>query len=517
MKMPRRRVSPARLEKASAELFSGLGLGGNPEEQETVLGHLRTIYRGVAPVNFRSSIQRGRLCEAIADRLDEMPAAVRAMEAGQATALLYKLVLLLRDTWGDEDTPEWPESDLEVATHKKDPKSKPGALGKAVKKIQQWIRQKSQPESARPQASNWRAQREAEAEAERGQQEAVPQAQAAISEEKGLTEPEEKPAGQPAEEQEEGPATEPAEEAEEEPATKPAEESTEDPTEEPAEKPAIRRRFNVGFGEMMRLERLSRARGDPQVETEPTENTANKRKWASVEDDVEEEPRREAQRRRTASPSEQGEPRATPGLSAGKKRRRPESDNESDRGAQRRRLGTPPLPPPPPPEEPAEEELSSSRFLTPWMSSSGSGEPDTPSAPPRRRRPGTPPLPPPPPPAEEPAEEELSSSRFLTPWMSSSGSAEPQTPPPPSRTREEVENQAPPPPPSPPPAPRRIPPWRVQRPLQTQRPLPPLRPGESIFSAWTRTLDDRPHAAYLRYREWQWRQWRRTRRNPRDP
>lgn len=342
-KLTRRRSSPAQLEKESAKLFSSLGLGDHPEEQQSVLGHLRSIFRGVAPVNFRSSIQRGRLCDAIADRLDEMPTLVRGMEPDQAVGLLYKLVLLLRDTWGVKDV-EWPDSDQDLANHKRDSKSKSGALGKAAKKIQQWIRQKTQHEEyASSQVSERGAQYEAERSGHEEAQEAAQEPAAPAAEEpeeepatKPAEEPEEERAAtaaegpeeelatKPAEEAQEEPATEPAEEPEEELATKPAEEPKMEPVTEPAEeheeepatKPAeeadpidkptgnsaeereqqaprrYRNRY-VGLGEMMRLAR-KRARAGPLVEPESTgTTTSKKRKWACVEGGVEDdEPRR---------------------------------------------------------------------------------------------------------------------------------------------------------------------------------------------------------------------------------
>lgn len=163
-----RRASASRPGEASADIFSALGLGDSVEEQKDVLSHVRSIYNAMAPVNFRSSTQRRDLRQAIVDRMDRMPPAVQEISSDKAEELLYRLVQLLRTTWGGGSAMEWPDSEPEAKKHKKEPESTSGAFGDSVEQIRRVIDQRAQLDDyARNQLSKWKARRTEEAEAER--------------------------------------------------------------------------------------------------------------------------------------------------------------------------------------------------------------------------------------------------------------------------------------------------------------------------------------------------------------
>lgn len=85
-----RRPSPGD-ESLREEIFAKLGIEPGTPDEAAVMDQMRSAYDSVRPVNFRSSIHRRNLRQAIVDRVEALPDSIENRDEDGTIDLLYKL------------------------------------------------------------------------------------------------------------------------------------------------------------------------------------------------------------------------------------------------------------------------------------------------------------------------------------------------------------------------------------------------------------------------------------------
>lgn len=85
---------------AQAASFAALGVT-SAQDQRNISSVLRAAFAAVVPVDLRSRIHRQRLRQAISDRMNQMPTAIRNRDGQTTLDQLYQLARSLRTSWSN--------------------------------------------------------------------------------------------------------------------------------------------------------------------------------------------------------------------------------------------------------------------------------------------------------------------------------------------------------------------------------------------------------------------------------